>query len=1236
MIRLTYSNRTEALVDALVERLEARRASGISPLVPVHLVVPNRNLERFLELAIAEATGIAANLRFHRLERFVARWVQRELPGARPLGRRGYESLVLAALLDEAWLAEPEVAALRHYLEAGEGEDPGARDTRRAQLALRLGRLFEGYGYSRPELLAAWARGGSAPGGDAVERWQAALWRRMRALAGRGAGGARWLALHEALLEIERRPPTPGALPAEVHVFGLSYVARIFQWVFELLGRADGLHLYVLNPCMEFWEDVPSESELQARLRRPPRRLSRRGAPTHTPALRRLELLEDEDEPEPAAASPEDPPPLTWWGRPGREHVHLLNELTGADFEPRFVDPAAADRLGEGEDETAAATEGVLAALQRDVLERAPEPAKPAHDDDGSVRALACASVRREVEAVADEIWRLVRASEGTERPLRFNEIAVFVHGDDRDAYLPHVASVFQEAQRLPHHVVDLPLTADSRIAEAATLLLDVLLSRFRRPEVLALLGHPALRVPGGDVVAPGGEMDRSAWAHLVDRLGIFHGLDRSDHAETYIDRDLVNWEQGVRRLVLGAFLGEEAETGGGETPWHFDGEAYVPEPAEADDRAPALALLVRSLAADARFARDACLPLREWAAFFAGLFRGYLRPRTEREESELRRCLAAAQGLSERDLGAAGAGQASGEDPASGEEEPGPRVGVRVATEILREALSGLGGARGEYLADGVVVSALTPMRAIPFRVAFLLGMGEGRFPTTERRDPLDLRARRRRVGDVTPAERDKYVFLEALLCARERFYVSWVSRDALTGDPIEPSPVVKQLLELLGRAYVRGGADALVERRALRRHEDVDLDGPFAEARAEAEAQALGEAARATAGRAVSIEVLRDFTAEDTPKARRLRRLLALPPLPEGEGEGDGDEGPLRVRLASIRRFLEDPIQGWAQAVLGLGEAPSDAHVAREDEPFAPEVLDATGALRGAFEEALRARRPPPEMYRAETERLLVHGRWPLGALREDRARRDGTVLDGWRRVFGHSVARGMTQPMRMRFGPSRDTEASDRVRDPLVVPVRLPGGVREVEVVGPTQVLVEEGRASMVLVPKAAPPPGKALQRERLRYALRGFLDHVALTIADGADRDMHRALVLYGGDAAQDASTVFGALDPGSAERWLSGVLGELLGAQHDVFFPAEAVFWDPRGWPALTGAKLAHAIERVRRQRRSRPFSIGPVPREHEYPAPPEEALLAMAQRRFGLFFRLVGLAPGADARGAGA
>ena len=40
-----------------------------------------------------------------------------------------------------------------------------------------------------------------------------------------------------------------------------------------------------------------------------------------------------------------------------------------------------------------------------------------------------------------------------------------------------------------------------------------------------------------------------------------------------------------------------------------------------------------------------------------------------------------------------------------------------------------------------------------------------------------------------VTPAERDKYVFLETLLCARERFVVSWVARDELDGLQIHPS---------------------------------------------------------------------------------------------------------------------------------------------------------------------------------------------------------------------------------------------------------------------------------------------------------------------------------------------------------------------------------------------------------------------------------------------------------------
>ena len=47
----------------------------------------------------------------------------------------------------------------------------------------------------------------------------------------------------------------------------------------------------------------------------------------------------------------------------------------------------------------------------------------------------------------------------------------------------------------------------------------------------------------------------------------------------------------------------------------------------------------------------------------------------------------------------------------------------------------------RGHYLAEGVTVSSFQPMRPIPFKAVFLLGMGEGLFPTPYHRDTLDLR---------------------------------------------------------------------------------------------------------------------------------------------------------------------------------------------------------------------------------------------------------------------------------------------------------------------------------------------------------------------------------------------------------------------------------------------------------------------------------------------------------------
>jgi hypothetical protein len=327
------------------------------------------------------------------------------------------------------------------------------------------------------------------------------------------------------------------------------------------------------------------------------------------------------------------------------------------------------------------------------------------------------------------------------------------------------------------------------------------------------------------------------------------------------------------------------------------------------------------------------------------------------------------------------------------------------------------------------------------------------------------------------------------------------------------------------------------------------------------------------------------------------------------------------LVVSLSALRRFLTSPLRGWASAVLRLEREDDDeARAALEDEPFRPSALERSEALREAFEEGLRRRVKPEEWHEREGVPLRqAHGRWPLGTVAERGADADRRMLGGWRRLFAQTVARAGMTPRRVRFGASVEIGESDVVRDPIVLP--------NARVVGRTSLLFEDERASLVLLAKE-PPQGAELRRERLRHALDGFVDYVALVAGGAGPRDSHRALVLFGGDAAVDASTRFGPLEPDEARRWLVERARELRGEPHDVFLPFDSiarVLTSTEGWRGLTRGALTREIEAERRRRRNAPESwrAGLVRDEHTLRVPDEVDVVV--RRRFGLFVRLAGL-----------
>ena len=64
MLELSYSNRTEALLALLAERIRAERAAGKGPWEAIHIVAPNPCFTEYLRQGLARELGVAANLHF--------------------------------------------------------------------------------------------------------------------------------------------------------------------------------------------------------------------------------------------------------------------------------------------------------------------------------------------------------------------------------------------------------------------------------------------------------------------------------------------------------------------------------------------------------------------------------------------------------------------------------------------------------------------------------------------------------------------------------------------------------------------------------------------------------------------------------------------------------------------------------------------------------------------------------------------------------------------------------------------------------------------------------------------------------------------------------------------------------------------------------------------------------------------------------------------------------------------
>lgn len=383
---------------------------------------------------------------------------------------------------------------------------------------------------------------------------------------------------------------------------------------------------------------------------------------------------------------------------------------------------------------------------------------------DRSLQVHCCHSPLREVEVLYDGLLDLF------ERIPGLTPKDILVAAPDVEVYAPFVEAVFgcPEAPDLaiPYSLADRTSRAANPIARALLLLLDLDGSRLTPTAVLGLLEAEPVRRRFA--------LSDQALAQMrqwIAEARIRWSYDPEHRAAFALPPYPGNtWREGWDRLLLGYALPGDGEQ-------LFAG--ILPLPGVEGNAAAALGAgvdFIEKLQQTLQGFQQQ-RTLRGWARFFRSLLNLFFDESAE-SAVEMRRLHGLLSSF------------------AALHEHFPEKISFAVArahlTGMLTEAENS-----GGFLAGHVSVCSMKPMRSIPFRVIWLLGMNDDAFPRRDRNLSFDLLAQDRLRGVHGRRDEDRQLFLDTILSARDVLCLSYCGLSQQNKTEKPPSVVVSELLD-------------------------------------------------------------------------------------------------------------------------------------------------------------------------------------------------------------------------------------------------------------------------------------------------------------------------------------------------------------------------------------------------------------------------------------------------------
>ena len=619
--------------------------------------------------------------------------------------------------------------------------------------------------------------------------------------------------------EYENTKVALASLYQRVFVFGVSAMPRIVVDFLDALALHCNVNVMLLNPCQEYWADLHGKaredfeayvkliqshttSAHDLKLDRPKVTVPSfdlKGQAAPAQAVEYLPLALKSLVPsayDAAGERVEGHPLLLSYGKQGRDNLYLFYDRdpvpsniacfsepdlpNGGDFSDVWV-----QRQGRKVNEVRGGT--LLTFLQHQLLNlEQPKERYIISPDDVSLSVHSCHTKRREVEVLHDAILACFNRARLRGETLYPRDIVVMV--PTINDYAPHVSAVFggqydkSDPDYIPFVISDRAESEANTVAQSLLKLLEIGTERITSVLVTELLSEGAIARRFGL-----GRDQVEVIVRWLNATNVYWGLDAHDVSPLAQIVIPGTFASGMERMILGALMGETdlpcwSEIEGSDTIilgkfWDF-------------------LQALRELRA--RFTPELALTPAQWSTELNKMLTERFFDDAPDTTQALKSISTVIDNLKET----------------IAHLEHKPRINLPVFAAALRQGLTAQRNFL-PFLRDKVNFCSLVPMRAVPFKHIFILGLNDMDFPREERAPNFNLIANKELFarGDRSRGIDDRYLFLEALISARESIYFSYIGQSPTDKSALNPSIVLSELIFYLGDSCAVEGLENIKE---------------------------------------------------------------------------------------------------------------------------------------------------------------------------------------------------------------------------------------------------------------------------------------------------------------------------------------------------------------------------------------------------------------------------------------